>query len=62
VHPTNDKPVEVLIMLALAPKVVDAVFQAVAGHLPPVSMNIRSAAIAPGRAIGSASSGSSSVS
>lgn len=61
-HPTNDKPVEVPIMLALAPKVVDAVFHAVAGHLPLVSKITRSAAIARGRAIGSASSGSSSVS
>jgi Putative transposase of IS4/5 family (DUF4096)/Transposase DDE domain len=36
VHPTNNEPVEVLIMLALQPRVVDAVFAAVEGHLPPV--------------------------
>ena len=49
-------------MVALQPKVVDAVYQAVEGHLPLVSMITCSAAIAPGRAIGSASSGSSSAS
>ena len=61
-HPTNDRPVEVFIMLALAPQVVDAVYQAVEGHLPLVSMITCSAATAPGRAIGSASSESSSAS
>jgi hypothetical protein len=49
-------------MVALPPQVVDAVYQAVEGHLPLVSMITCSAAIAPGRAIGSASSGSSSAS
>jgi transposase len=34
VHPTNNEPVEVHIMLALQPRVVDAVFAAVEGHLP----------------------------
>jgi len=36
VHPTNNEPVEVPIMLALQPRVVDAVFSALEGHIPRV--------------------------
>lgn len=34
-HLTNDKPVELPVMLSWQPEVADAVFQAVPGHLPP---------------------------
>lgn len=59
-HPTNNEPVEVHIMLALQPRVVDAVFTAIEGHFLWSSTATRSGVIGVARATAGASSASSS--